>query len=64
MMVGLSLQRVLEGLDILQTQGRGEQRDLRLVRDYEPVNVSDKMLRIIQSYADFVQRRVWRREPG
>ncbi len=57
--VGLSIDRVLQGLDILETQPRGSERRLRLVADYAPDNVSDKILRIIQSYTDFVNRKVW-----
>jgi UDP-N-acetylglucosamine 2-epimerase len=57
--VGLSIDRVLQGLDILETQLRGSERRLRLVTDYAPDNVSDKILRIIQSYTDFVNRKVW-----
>ncbi len=63
MMVGLSLRRVLEALDVLADQGRGGVRTLRMVRDYEPDNVSAKILRILLSYTDFVQRRVWHRAP-
>ncbi|MEY4505540.1 MAG: UDP-N-acetylglucosamine 2-epimerase [Pseudomonadota bacterium] len=59
MMVGLSWQRVQEALAILQTQSRGTQRSLRLVDDYSPLNVSEKVLRIVQSYTDFVNRKVW-----
>lgn len=59
--VGLSIDRVMQGLAILDTQSRGVERDLRLVADYEPSNVSDKVLRIIQSYTDFVNRKVWRK---
>ena len=61
MMVGLDVERVLQGLDILAQQPRGAKRALRMVKDYEPANVSDKVLRIILSYTDFVNRRVWRR---
>lgn len=60
MMVGLDVERVMQGLQILADQPRGDMRLLQLVRDYEPVNVSDKVLRIILSYTDFVRRRVWR----
>lgn len=60
MLVGLSLPRVLQGLDILAEQPRAQARLLRLVRDYAADNVSDKVVRIIVSYADFVRRRVWR----
>ena len=61
MMVGLSVDRVLQGLDILRTQPRGETRALNMARDYAPANVSDKVLRIVQSYTDFVNRKVWRK---
>ncbi len=61
MLVGLSLDRVVAGLNILEEQQRGENRRLRLVDDYSPTNVSDKVLRIIQSYTDFVDRKVWRK---
>lgn len=61
MLVGLDVSRVLQGLSVLNAQPRGENRGLRMVRDYEPVNVSDKVLRIILSYTDFVNRRVWKK---
>jgi UDP-N-acetylglucosamine 2-epimerase len=57
--VGLSIDRVMQGLGILETQPRGSKRGLRLVTDYAPNNVSDKVLRIIQSYTDYVNRKVW-----
>lgn len=60
MFVGMNVDRTLQALDILASQPRGEKRALRLVADYEPDNVSDKVLRIILSYTDFVKRRVWR----
>jgi UDP-N-acetylglucosamine 2-epimerase len=62
MLVGLDVNRVDQALAVLAGQSRGPERLLRLVRDYEPTNVSDKVLRIILSYTDFVRRRVWRRE--
>lgn len=62
MMVGLEVERVLQGLDILTTQPRGNERGLRLVADYSMPNVSDKVLRIIHSYTDYVNRVVWRRQ--
>jgi len=59
MFVGLDVNRVLQGLDVLASQPRGAERSLRIVNDYEPANVSDKVLRIILSYTDFVNRKVW-----
>jgi UDP-N-acetylglucosamine 2-epimerase len=61
MMVGLSKERVLQGLAILETQGRGDERTLRLVADYSMPNVADKVVRIIHSYRDYVMQTVWRR---
>ncbi len=62
MFVGLSVDRVMQGLSILETQPRGEERGLKMVADYTPNNVSDKVLRIIQSYTDFVNRKIWRKD--
>ncbi len=59
MMVGLNSERILQGLKILESQKRGEQRTLRQVRDYKMPNVSDKVVRIILSYTDYVNRIVW-----
>ncbi|HEF7294299.1 TPA: UDP-N-acetylglucosamine 2-epimerase (non-hydrolyzing) [Bacillus cereus] len=56
MMVGLKHERILQGLEILETQ---EKSVLRLVGDYSMPNVSDKVLRIILSYTDYVNRVVW-----
>jgi len=61
MMVGLEVARVRQGLAILNTQPRGEQRGLRQVDDYSMPNVSDKVLRIIHSYTDYVNRVVWKK---
>lgn len=62
MMVGLDLDRVLQGLSILEKQPLGEQRLLHLVKDYAADNVSAKVLRILHSYTDYVNRTVWRKE--
>ncbi|WP_439608160.1 non-hydrolyzing UDP-N-acetylglucosamine 2-epimerase [Hydrogenophaga sp.] len=61
MMVGLETERVLQGLVILASQPRGEQRLLRQVADYSMPNVSDKVVRIIHSYTDYVNRVVWKK---
>lgn len=63
MMVGLELERVRQGLAILERQPRGPNRGLRLVEDYSVPNVSDKVVRILHSYTDYVKRVVWR-EPA
>lgn len=61
MMVGLEVDRVRQGLAILATQARGADRSLRQVADYSMPNVSDKVLRIIHSYTDYVNRVVWKK---
>lgn len=61
MMVGLEADRVRQGLAILAAQPRGETRSLRQVADYSMPNVSDKVVRIIHSYTDYVNRVVWKK---
>jgi UDP-N-acetyl-L-fucosamine synthase len=61
MMVGLELERVLQALEILESQPRGPDRLIREVADYSKPNVSDKVLRILHSYTDYVNRIVWRK---
>ena len=56
MMVGLKKERILQGLEVLETQDKDT---LRLVADYSMPNVSDKVLRILLSYTDYVNRVVW-----
>ena len=58
MMVGLEKERIMQGLEVLETQ---EKDTLRHVADYSMPNVSDKILRIILSYTDYVNRVVWGR---
>ncbi|MCW6569284.1 non-hydrolyzing UDP-N-acetylglucosamine 2-epimerase [Yersinia ruckeri] len=60
MMVGLEVERVVQGLAILESQPRGNERLLRQVSDYSMPNVSDKIVRIIHSYTDYVKRVVWK----
>lgn len=61
MMVGVEVDRVRQALAVLAEQPRGETRGLRLVEDYAMPNVSDKVLRIILSYTDYVNRVVWKK---
>jgi UDP-N-acetylglucosamine 2-epimerase (non-hydrolysing) len=60
-MVGLEIERVRQSLAILESQLRGPDRTLRLVADYNMPNVSEKVVRIIQSYTDYINRVVWKK---
>ncbi|WP_417877410.1 non-hydrolyzing UDP-N-acetylglucosamine 2-epimerase [Vibrio sp.] len=60
MMVGVGVERVMQGLQVLESQPRGDKRMLRQVADYSMPNVSDKVVRIIHSYTDYVKRVVWK----
>ena len=62
MMVGLEEERVIEGLDILKNQPKGEKRLINRVNDYSVPNVSEKVLRIIYSYTDYVNKFVWKKK--
>ena len=59
MMVGLRPERIMQGLTELQTQKNGLERNFRQVSDYSMPNVSDKIVRIIISYTDYINRVVW-----
>jgi len=59
MMVGLSPDRILQGLVQLQQQKTGKERNYRVVADYSMPNVSEKVVRIIISYTDYIRRTVW-----
>jgi UDP-N-acetylglucosamine 2-epimerase (non-hydrolysing) len=61
MMVGLSWQRTQECLAVLEHQPRGAAHSLRVVRDYDVSNVSEKVVRIIMSYVGYVNRVVWQK---
>jgi len=62
MMVGLNPERVLQGLIHLESQMRGVERSFRRVADYSMPNVSEKMVRILISYTDYIKRVVWSQE--
>ena len=59
MMVGLNPERIMQALEVLKVQKRGEVRTLRPIADYSMPNVSDKVARIIISYVDYIKRVVW-----
>jgi UDP-N-acetylglucosamine 2-epimerase (non-hydrolysing) len=61
MMVGLNPERILQGLKALEVQKTGPERNFREVSDYRMPNVSEKVVRIILSYVDYVNRVVWQK---
>ena len=61
MMTGMETDRILQGLAILESQGRGIDRSMNLVADYSMPNVSEKVVRIIHSYTDYVNKTVWKK---
>lgn len=62
MMVGTNFDRIIQGIEILKSQRGGENRDINIVNNYDVSNVSVKVLRIIQSYTDFVNRKIWKKD--
>ncbi len=60
-MVGLEIERVRQGLAIIADQARRPDRDFQIVGDYSFPNVSAKVVRIIHSYTDYVNRVVWKK---
>jgi UDP-N-acetylglucosamine 2-epimerase (non-hydrolysing) len=60
-MTGLQKERIMQSLSIIDKQPRGEKRLMRQVDDYSMPNVSDKVVRIIHSYTDYVNRVVWKK---
>ena len=60
-MVGFNNERILQGLALLEKQSRGVNRTLNLVTDYNSLNISEKILRIIYSYTDYVNRVIWKK---
>jgi len=61
MMTGLVYERIASALKILEEQTRGLKRQLAIVKDYSAENVSEKIVRIILSYTDYINRNVWRK---
>lgn len=60
MMTGLSLDRVIQGIEVVRGQSSGAERSLPIVADYAVPNVAEKVVRIIHSYTDYVRRVVWK----
>jgi UDP-N-acetylglucosamine 2-epimerase (non-hydrolysing) len=61
MLVDLDVDRVLQALDVLKDQSSSQERMLQIPVDYQVANVSDKVLRIIQSYTGFINTKVWKK---
>ena len=61
MMVGLNSDRIMQGIDILESQPRGKHSNLNPVMDYQVSNVSEKIVRILHSYTDYVNRVTWKK---
>ncbi len=60
MMAGLSLERVIQSIEVVRRQSRGDHRSIPIVADYAVPNVSEKVVRLIHSYTDYVRRVVWK----
>lgn len=61
MFTGISSENIKNSISILSEQKRGDQRDIKIVRDYDDINISKKVVRIVLSYTDFVNRRIWKK---
>ena len=61
MMVGLDKDRIMSALKILETQLRGSQRNIELVEDYSSINVSEKVVRAILSYTEYINANTWKK---
>ena len=61
MMTGVNLNRVIQAMEILCSQKRDSHRSLNLVKDYDVKNVSEKILRIIISYTDYINKNIWKK---
>ena len=57
----MNITRILQAITLISLQGRNDQRTLRKVNDYDTSNVSEKVIRIIMSYTDYVDRYVWKK---
>ena len=62
MFTGMNIDRIFNAIDILADQGRGENRIISVVDDYIAPNVSEKVIRTIMSYTDYVNKVIWRKQ--
>ena len=62
MMVGLNSERIFQGIEILEEQLRGDERSLNMVFDYSENPVSQKVVRIIHSYTDYINQNIWKKK--
>ena len=60
MMTGVNIDRIFQALEVLSSQKRNQNRSLKLVEDYNVDNVSEKIIRIIISYTDFIKKNIWK----
>ena len=60
MMTGVNCERIFQALEVLSTQKRNIERNFKIVKDYDADNVSDKLVRIIISYTDYINKNIWR----
>tara|TARA_B100000945_G_C20348944_1_gene581250 strand:- start:810 stop:1271 length:462 start_codon:yes stop_codon:yes gene_type:complete len=60
MMTGVNIDRIFQALEVLSSQKRDQNRSLKLVADYNVDNVSEKVIRVIISYTDFVKKNIWK----
>tara|TARA_B100000989_G_scaffold298010_1_gene285703 strand:+ start:681 stop:1805 length:1125 start_codon:yes stop_codon:yes gene_type:complete len=58
---GISSKNIKNAINILSEQKKGDQRDINIVRDYDDINISKKIVRIVLSYTDFINRRIWKK---
>jgi UDP-N-acetylglucosamine 2-epimerase (non-hydrolysing) len=61
MFTGMNPERILQSIEVLSNQLRGDLRNINLVKDYVAPNVSEKVVRVILSYVDYVNSNVWRK---
>ena len=58
-MTGLKIENIISSLNIIKNQKRGSLRTIHIPKDYNTNNVSDKVVRIIMSHIDYVNRKLW-----